>query len=83
MLAAPKPGRKLVDGTIRAGRGRLDVEFAKRATPQDIREIMEIQERKPTDARFVTRQEIDARAQGLLDEQDLAGVAIFNDTRSI
>lgn len=84
MLAAPKPTRKLDDGTLRAGRGRLDVEFAKRTTPQDVREIMEIQERRrPTAARFVTRQEIDARAQSLLNEQDLAGVAIFNDTRSI
>jgi hypothetical protein len=84
MLAARRPSRKLDDGTVRAGRERLDVEFAKRTTPQDILEIMEIQERRrPADARFVTRQEIDDRAQSLLDNQDLAGIAIFNDNRSI
>jgi hypothetical protein len=83
MLAAPKPQRKLDNGTIRAGRARLNIKFNKRATPEAVSEIIEIQEkRQPVDAQLVIRQEIDARAQDFLDEQDLAGVAVFNDTRS-
>jgi hypothetical protein len=80
MLASAKPTRILNDGRERTGRGQLDIRFSKRPTPQAVQEIIEIQERKqPASAEIERRREIDARAQSFLDEQRVAGIAIFND----
>jgi hypothetical protein len=80
MLASAKPTRILDDVRERTGRNQLDIRFVKRPTPQAVQEIIEIQERKqPAAAEIERRREIDARAQSFLDEQDVAGIAIFND----
>jgi hypothetical protein len=80
-LTSAKPEQTLRDGTVRAGREQLDVRFTKRPTPQTVRDIIEIQERTTVfDAQAERRREIDARAQTFLDEQDVAGIAIFNDS---
>lgn len=78
----------LADAVVNAGRNLVSARpertlrdgFNKRSTPQAIRDIIEIQERsRPTDAQVERRREIDARAQGFLDEQEVVGIAIFND----
>lgn len=80
MLASAKPTRISDDGRERPGRGQLDISFVKRPTPLAVQEIIEIQEKKvPAPAEIERRREIDARAQSFLDEQDVAGIAIFND----
>jgi uncharacterized protein DUF6615 len=80
MLASAKPGRKMDDGRVITGRDRLDVSFAETSTPETVRDIIDIQERShPADAQVRRRSEIDARAENFLDEQELAGMAIFND----
>lgn len=82
MLADTKPRRKLKDGRLQVGRQKLSIKFAKQTTPLFVRELIEIQERsRPIDSQIEGWREINARAQEVLEEEDIAGLTIFNDTR--
>ena len=81
-LAGAKPQRKLENGRHQAGRPKFNIDFARRNTPSFVNDLIEIQERSRPDAPQIEGlREINARAQKLLEDEELAGLTIFNDNR--
>ena len=82
LLAGPKGTPSVVDGLVRWERPQRTISLNLRAVPEYARAMTEIQDRpRPARQPDDRRREIDIRARAVLEEQQLAGLAIFDDTR--
>ena len=80
-LARPKPLGEGRTRRTRAGRGRLSLNIETRATPSFVRELLEIRRPQVRRREIEVWDQITERARVVLEQQKLAGLAIFEDTR--
>ena len=80
LLADAKGEPSVIDGIIQWERPRRDIPLDLRTIPEYVSELVEIHDRH-TRSPVDRRREIDVRARTALEEQELAGVAIFDGTR--
>jgi len=78
-LAQPKGEPSIIDGVLHWQRPQRDISVKLRATPEYVRDMIEIQHRRQETGR---RRDLDDRARKVLEEQELAGVTVFDDTRA-
>lgn len=81
-LAEPKGEPRVVDGRLVGWeRDRRDVSVELRPAPDAVVEMVEISDRdRKAEEHIRIREEIDTRAASILEEQELAGLVIFDDS---
>lgn len=82
-LAEPKGSPRVVAGIVTWERPKREIEVSLRDVPSYIHEMIEIRESHGVtpSSHLRARDEIESRARGVLDEQELAGIAVFEDIR--
>jgi|GEM_PF-2544861 len=82
ILAEPKGSPSVVNGVIQWERPQRNVASEVRVPPDYVRQMIEIQRRPDITSESARRTEIEDQARSILDEQELVGLTIFDDTRA-